>query len=311
MYPLVLSHITLFIEVCGVSFNHTLSAILRGRWLINKDWAIAHLPAVLSMLKGNPVSFIDRTGNQVVEQPFAIDPKTMQRYEWRNGTNPNIPENSVGILPISGPITKYNGDCGEPGSIARNSWLNQMQNRTNIGSVVLLLDTPGGEARAATTIVPTITNSKKPILSYIDGMNASLGMWLSSGTDEVYLSSKLDEMGSIGSYTIVADYSGYFEKEGIKLHEIYAPQSIDKNKDYRDAIKGDYAAAEKDLQILTDAFIGFVKTQRGDKAAANIKEWSTGKMFYADEAVNLGLADGIRTFDQVVSKAAWLAKRNK
>jgi len=293
-----------------VSFNHTLSAILRGRWLINKDWAVAHLPAVLSMLNGNPVSFIDRTGDQLVEQPYAIDPRTMQRYEWRDGRNANIPENSVGVLPISGPITKYNGDCGEPGAIARNTSLLQMQSRANISSVVLLLDTPGGEARAANSIVPTITNFKKPILSYIDGMNASLGMWLSSGTDEVYLSSKLDEMGSIGSYTIIADYSGFFESKGIKLHEIYAPQSVDKNKDYRDAIKGDYTAAENDLKILTDSFIGFVKNNR-EKAASTISEWNTGKMFYADDAVRLGLADGIRSFDQVVSKAAWLAKRNK
>jgi protease IV len=294
-----------------VSFNHTLSSILRGKWFIEPQWAIAHLPTVLSILKGNPVSFGDRTGNQGIELPFAIDPRTMQRYNWLDGRNPNIPDNAVGILPISGPITKYNGDCGEPGAIQRNSWLMQMQSRASIGSVVMLLDTPGGEARAASTLAPTISNFKKPILSYIDGLNASLGMWLSSGTDEVYLSNKMDELGSIGTYVTIPDFTGYFEKEGIKLHEIYAPQSVDKNKDYRDAIKGDYASVEKDLKLLTDEFIGFVKNQRGDKAAASIKEWSSGKMFYADEAVSLGLADGIRSFDQVISKAAWLAQRNK
>ena len=186
-----------------------------------------------------------------------------------------------------------------------------MQSRANIGSVVLLLDTPGGEARAASILAPTITNYKKPILSFIDGLNASLGMWLSSGTDEVYLSSKTDELGSIGTYVTIPDFSGWFEKQGIKLHEIYAPQSGDKNKDYRDAIKGNYTAIEKDLETLTDEFIGFVKNQRGEKATANIKEWNTGKMFYAAEAVNLGLADGIRSFDQVISKAAWLSQRNK
>lgn len=294
-----------------MSFNHTLSAVLRGRWLIDRQWAVAHLPAVLSMLNGNPVSFVDRTGNQGVEQPFVLDPKTMQRYEWRNGNNPNIPENSVGIIPISGPVTKYNGDCGEPGAIQRNSWLIQMQNRTNIGSVVLLMDTPGGEASAAYTLSPTITNFKKPILSFVDGFSASLGMWLISGSDEIYLSNKMDEVGSIGSYLMFADFTGYFEKEGIKIHEVYAPQSTDKNKNFRDALKGDYSLFEKDLEVLVNDFIAFVKTNRGDKAAASMKEWNTGKMFLADDAIKLGLADGIRTFDQVVSKAAWLAQRKK
>lgn len=270
------------------------------------------------MIKGNPVSFADRTGNQGVEQPFVIDPKTMQRYNFlicdpRSDApipNPNIPENSVGILPISGPITKYNTECGPPGAIARNSWLMEMGRRANIGSVVLLMDTPGGEVRAASASVNTITNFNKPILSFVDGMNASLGMWFTSGTNEVYLSNSRDEIGSIGSLCMLADFSGALEKEGIKLHEIYAPQSTDKNKPYRDAMNGDYTAIENDLKLHVNDFISFIKTQRPQSAATE-KLWSTGKMFYAEEAVKLGLADGVRSFQQVVSKAAWLAKRNK
>lgn len=323
---LVLSQFFMVCEVCPVSFNHTLSAILRGHWFIDRQWAEAHLPLVLSLIKGDPVSFVnpnrtnvvDRKGHQVIEQPFAIDPKDMRRYElyvvdertWRYVANPNIPENSVGILPISGPITKYNGDCGEPGSIQRNTWLLDMDRRANIGSVILLLDTPGGEAKAATGAVTTIQRFSKPILSYVDGMNASLGMWYSSATQEVYLSNKMDEMGSIGSLVMFLDFRGALEKEGIKLHEIYAPQSVDKNKEYREAIKGNYELLEKDLEIHTNEFISFVRNNR-PKAAATEKEWRTGKLFYAQEAVSLGLADGIRGFDQVISKAAWLAKRKK
>jgi ClpP class serine protease len=121
----------------------------------------------------------------------------------------------------------------------------------------------------------------------------------------------MDQLGSVGSYCTLLDYSGYLEKEGIKMHQIYAPQSVDKNKDYKDAIAGDYSAIEADLKIHVDEFISFVKTARGDKAAANESTWGTGKMFYADEAVKLGLADGIKSFEQVISKAAWLAKRKK
>jgi len=302
-----------------MSFNHTLSAILRGSWLIDKAWADAHLPLVVSMLNGNTVSFVERTGNSRMEMPFVVDAQTMQRHEafvfnWREEKyvpNPNIPENSVGILPISGPITKYNGSCGEPGAIQRSSWLNNFKNRTNVSSVVLLFDTPGGESRAAHPTVSNLKSFGKPVLGYVDGMCASLGMWAAAAADEVYLSNEMDEMGSIGSYCTLLDFKGYFEKEGIKMHEIYAPQSTDKNKGYRDAIEGNYTAIENDLKIHVDAFISFVKQNRGDKAASNVKEWSSGKMFYAKDAVNVGLADGIRSFEQVVSKAAWLAKRKR
>lgn len=292
-----------------MSFS-TLSAILRGRWLIDKQWAESQLPLVLSLLNGNPVSFVDRTGNEQVEQPFVIDPKTMQRYEWKGGNNPNIPENSVGIIPISGPITKYNGDCDEPGAIQRSSWLQQMNRRANINSVVLLMDTPGGEARAANTMVSTIKRFSKPILSFVDGMSASLGMWLTAATDETYVSSKMDEVGSVGSYVMLADFKGYFESKGVKIHEIYAPQSKDKNKDYRDAMAGDYSQVEKDLEVHVDEFISFIKTSRPQSAAYE-KEWGTGKMFYAADAQKMGLIDGVKSFGQVISKADWLGRRKK
>ncbi|HVZ97977.1 MAG TPA: S49 family peptidase [Chitinophagaceae bacterium] len=294
-----------------MQFNHTLSAILRGRWFINKAWADAHLPLIVAMLNGSPVSFVERTGNEGIEAPFALTPSTMQRTRIDQAK-----PGSVGILPISGPITKYNGECGEPGMIQRNSWLLQMQANPNIGSVVMLLDTPGGEASAAHTTTSTIKSFKKPILSYIDGMAASLGVWFTSATDEVYIGSELGEIGSVGSYCTLFDFTGYLEQKGIKMVEIYAPQSKDKNKDYRDALAGDVSAIEQDLKMHVDAFINSVATgagratKRGSIANQNKSAWSSGKMFYGKEAVKNGLADGIRPFDQVVSKAAWLAQRN-
>ncbi len=311
-------------------FNHTISAVLRGRWLLDKQWATDHLPLVLLMLQGSTVDFTQKprdhekvksssvpaNGYQEIGIPFLIDPATMQkldayRFDRYAGLvpNPNVPPNCVAVIPVSGPITKYNGDCGEPGSMQLANYINEMERRDNVGSIIFAIDTPGGEARAASAFVSEIKSAKKPTLSFIHGMCASLGVWLSSATDEVYFSDNMDQLGSVGSYCTLFDFSGYLEQNGIKMIEIYAPQSKDKNKDYRDAIAGDTSLIEEDLKLHVDHFISFVKENRGDKAAASAKEWSTGKMFYAKEAVSLGLADGIKPFDQVVAKAAWLAKR--
>lgn len=316
-----------------MAFNHTLSAILRGSWLIDRQWALQHLPMVMLLLQGKPVnfstpspkenfnnvkSFTPGNGYQEMSYPVIVDPKTMQTYQsyiWISGVgyvpNPNIPQGSIAVFQVNGPITKYNGECGEPGSVRFSQWINEMNYRDHIGAMVFVTDTPGGESRAANSFVSAIKDAKKPTIAYVQGMAASLGIWLTSACDEVYLSDKMDQMGSIGSYCTLFDFKGMFEKEGIKVHEIYAPQSVDKNKDYRDAIEGDYSLIEADLKKHVDHFISFVKTERGDKAAANVKEWQSGKMFYADDAIKIGLADGIRSFDQVISKASWLAKRKQ
>lgn len=302
-----------------MAFNHTLSAILRGRWSIDKQWADDHFPLVLLMLKGQPVSFAsaaaDRTGAMEMEQPFAIDPKTMTRHElyvfdYNRGyiPNPNIPEGSVGMLPVTGPITKYNGECGEAGSIKRTTWLNEMGRRQNIGSVISIFDTPGGESRAGHSFGAALKSFNKPVLGFVDGMSASLGVHYTANIKEVYLSNEMDQMGSVGSYCTIMDFRGLLESNGIKMTEIYAPQSTDKNKDYRDALEGNTQAIEEDLKLHVDSFINLVKS-RNSRASKYSKEWSTGKMFYAQKATEIGLAEGILSFDQVVQKAAWNAKR--
>lgn len=295
-----------------------ISEILTGYWCINRQWADAHLPLVVALLKGNNVvSFVERTGNEGIEQPFAVDPASMTRYGlyMYGAPNPNIPPGSIGIIPINGPLTYYNGDCGEPGMIQRMNWLIDMQRRDNIAGIVQLIDTPGGISTAATHYVAQMNRSDKPILSYVDHFCASLGMWFAAQSTEVYLSNDLAEMGSIGSYCMLIDAKGALEMEGYKVVEIYAPQSKDKNKDYRDALAGDDTLIKEDLRIHVNAFINHVSksndTMRGSRARGNVKEWNSGKMFYANESIKFGLADGVKNFQQVVSKASWLAKRKK
>lgn len=295
----------------------TVSAILRGRWLLDKHWAESQLPLVLNLLKGD-IAQVPRSGNQMVELPFAIDPKTMQRYEMYVHTmyglkaNPNIPEGSVAVIPTSGPILKYNGDCGEPGSISRIGWLLDAEMRNNISAAVMMIDSPGGQVDGTQSFANAVKSFSKPMLGYVDdGMAASAAMWILSATDEAYTSLESDQVGSIGVYTSLFDFSGWLEMNGMKMHEIYAPQSTDKNADYREALKGNYDLVLEDLKITADTFIKAVRANRGDKAAANQKAWDSGKMFYAKDAASAGLIDGVKSFDQVISKASWLSKRKK
>lgn len=298
-----------------MSFS-TLSAILRGKWLLERQWAESQLPLVLNLLQGKAAA--PRTGNELSEKPFAIDPQTMQRFEMFVNTgyglkaNPNIPEGAVAIMPVSGPIMKYNGECGEAGSIQRITWLMDVERRTNISSVVLMIDSPGGQVDGTQSFANAIKSFSKPIIGFVDdGMAASAAMWLLSATDEAYTSLESDQVGSIGVYTSILDYKGFLEMNGLKLHEIYAPQSTEKNKNYRDALSGNYETLLADLKLTAETFISSVKTNRRGKADNSVSDWSTGKMYYAKEAQRAGLIDGIKNFEQVITKASWLSKRKK
>lgn len=304
-----------------MAFNHTLSAILRGHWLISDAWAKDHMPAVIMLLEGKNVSFssMEMNSRERVSKLEFIDPISMKKYpakvyDYRSDTfvpNPNIPTNSIGVISICGPITKYDGECGELGAISISNMIADINKRDNVDGIVLSIDSPGGEARAASILTSAIQNSKKPVLSHVSGMAASLAVFITSASKEVYLSNKMDEMGSVGSFWTMYDFSKYLENAGITVHEIYAPQSTDKNSLFNEALSGNYEQAKEYLKLHVDEFISFVKNSRGEKAAKSADQWNSGKMFFANEAIKLGLADGILPIEKVISKAAWLSKRNK
>ena len=95
--------------------------------------------------------------------------------------------------------------------------------------------------------------------------------------------------------------SKHFEMLGINIKEFYATESKDKNKDTRDALNGKPEALIESLDVFTDNFLNSIQQNRGDKLTADRSEWGTGLVWYADKALDLGLIDGIDTFENFLN----------
>jgi protease IV len=177
--------------------------------------------------------------------------------------------------------------------------------------VILNIDSPGGEAYGTATVYSTLKaiSKIKPVVSVVqDGYAASAGMWMAAGAQEIYCTRATDRFGSIGAYTTLYDFSGYFENEGIKITEVYAPQSIDKNKVYKDALGGNTEAMTNELAFLVEDFKNSISASRGIRLKIKNEEPFTGKMYFASEAKQLGLIDGIKPFTGVVDRLTELIK---
>lgn len=307
-----------------MAFNHTHSAILRGRWLVNKAWADAHMPLVFRLLQGEAVDFggskmyDDDRDDEEAEEKRTL-PVLEHKIAGRNvyGVSPytniaSLPGESIVMITLSGPLLKNGGMCSY-GMVDHTRVANQLSTANNVAGVIYNIDSPGGQASGTAMLGEAIKNlaAQKPVIVHInDGMAASAAMWIASAANEIYVSQKTDQVGSIGVYTSIADWQGHY-KEYFKLNvqDIYAPQSTEKNKDYRDAISGDTSAVEQDLAVLADQFINTVAANRPNLKGTS---WKTGKMFYADEAKKIGLIDGIKSFGEVVKRLdSLISSRNK
>jgi protease-4 len=306
-----------------MQFNHTLSAILRGKWLIEKQWADAHVPMVMSFLKGEDVDFGGKPSAQTNVNPtLFIKSAGKKGNVYSVGARSDVkglPDGSIAMITISGPVMKQDTYCGPAGMISYAQMISKLADAENIDGIILNIDSPGGQADGTALISDVIKNAgtKKPIIAVIDdGMAASAAMWIASAANEIYVTQATDQVGSIGVYTQIADWNKYYrEAHKLEIQDIYAPQSTDKNKDYRDATSADpatqregIAAIEEDLSVLADQFINTVAANRGTKIKND--KWKTGKMFYAKDAQKMGLIDGIKSLDQVVQRITKLANPN-
>lgn len=304
-----------------MSFS-TASALLRGAWLIQPEYAKAHLPIVAQMLKTavNPQasatadsSAIYKLRNQqrtkadmpvkrfctAASNVYSVSPYT---------SLDRVPFNTIAIVDIIGPVLKY-GDLCSYGTVEYADLLNRMAASEKVNAIILNIDSPGGQAAGTALFAETIraVSKTKPVIAVVqDGIAASAAMWIASAAREIYLTRPTDEVGSIGAYQLLYDYAGMLEQLGVVEHLIMAPQSEDKIKDYLDALKGDYTLIQDDLKFLVDDFIKAVKTGRGQRLKTGDENIFTGKMYRAADALKLGLIDGIKPLASVIKRVEQL-----
>jgi len=108
----------------------------------------------------------------------------------------------------------------------------------------------------------------------------------------------------------------YWEKEGFKRHDIYAPESDWKNRAFKLALEGKYdEIKQEELSPLAIAFQNAIKATRGNKLKLDVPGLLNGRMFFAnnekDNSLNakeVGLIDEVGTLDDAIDLSRDLAK---
>lgn len=203
---------------------------------------------------------------------------------------------------MTGPIMKYD-NCGDPGTKTYGGLLAKARRNPNITSAVIVADSPGGTVSGTQELSDTVKNFGKPIVSLVDGLMCSAMYWIGSSADEIIAMNETSNIGSIGTMLSFADVQGYWDKQGVKLHYVYADASKDKNQDFHQLQAGNYDLVKAELNKINDVFLSAVKSNR-----PNIKESAlTGKTFLAKDALAQGLIDSIGSFEMAVERAQQLA----
>ena len=287
--------------------NPILTEIFSGPWLISIERSAAYASVLLSLIKGENIFEGDSSLARERNRPYVISGAGDQKQRF-GFSDTNIPDGSVAVIQIRSEILKYDQPCGPRGTQSLLNDVKAADQNPNIKSMVLVIDSPGGQVAGTDLLAEAIKNSTTPVVAFIDGLAASAAYWIISGADKIIANSDLDRIGSIGTMLMVEDLKPALEQLGVKFHEVYASLSTDKNKDFNQVLEGNYDQYRKNvLDVINSKFLSTVKSYRSNLDDSTL----TGKIFFAPQAIELGLIDQIGTLDQAIEEAFALAETPK
>jgi len=200
-------------------------SILSAHWLIHQDSAISYLPVLLAFINGKEILQTTEENKPSVVA-FAGQGEQVNAVTWWRLDDPDIPDNSVAVLQMDGPMKSWDYS-------RLMNWLRDVESNQKIVSVLLVVNSPGGMVQQLDSVAGMIKTMRKPVVSMVSGMAASAAMWLISATAYRIATSRMDVLGSIGTKTSIQDYSKLMEKIGIKITDFYSTKSTRKDEEYR------------------------------------------------------------------------------
>ncbi len=245
------------------------------------------------------VTAVDSMGNTYYPEEYQISEDGKQvRGNWVLDEDDlqNFP--FVSVLTVGGPITRNGGGCSF-GSIDHRDMMMRAANHPLCRGHIFIINTPGGSAWAKNDYQQAIDYAHsmgQPAIAFVDGMCASAGMYLASLCDERYYMHPKDEIGCIGVmaafYTQADGSKNQFSDE--TYHELYDPESFDKNREFRDvANDGNTKALVKELAELGVEFRADVKAACPNATDEHLH----GKVFNAEDVKGVLMDDQSTFFD--------------
>ncbi len=168
-------------------------------------------------------------------------------------------------------------------------------------AIVLLIDSPGGSPVQAGIINDEITRLKavhnKKVYAVVEETCASAAYYIAAAADDIYVD-KASLVGSIGVLMDGFGFTGLMEKLGIERRLLTAGSNKGMLDPFSPQDEAQRAYIQSMLNEIHTQFIAVVKKGRGERLKETPDTFS-GLVWSGQQAVNLGLADGMGSLDSV------------
>lgn len=198
-----------------------------------------------------------------------------------------IPRPAIGVIYLSDAIYYYSAhDMIRQIAAAKNS--------PDIRAVVIVMTSPGGTVTDTESVYREIMSLRKtkPVVTVIEGMAASGGYYVASGSDYI-IAKASSEIGNIGVI-------GTLPQEPIVYEDVYSTGPYKIWGMPRDTFS-------RELEMLKIGFLEVVKLGRADRLKLADEIILRGEVYSGSDALKYGLIDRLGSQTDAEEKAAELA----
>lgn len=205
----------------------------------------------------------------------------------------------VAVLPLYGVIAPGGGKLrGEQLNLANLAeQIEEAFSTKGLTAVALPINSPGGSPVQSSLIfdrIRQLADEKNiPVYAFAEDVMASGGYWLGLCADEIYVNSN-SVIGSIGVVSAGFGFPALLEKIGVDRRLYSAGDNKVKLDPFSPEKEEDIVWLKKIQSEIHESFKNLVKTRRGERLKKRKdKELFSGDIWVGEQAVDLGLVDGI------------------
>lgn len=279
------------------------------------------LPKFMDLFQEQPMAILPAKMDEIqafIERRFAGLESDWQAAAGSSAREekeriPYTVKDGVAIVPVRGVlakranlVTEYSG--GTSMELLRADLLAADVDPA-VRALLVHAETPGGTVDGCVETADTLwaIRARKPVVTYVDGMMASAGLWIGSAAHKI-ITGPTAQNGSLGVLTTHYDVSMRDKAAGLVRTVITSGEYKAITSDEKPLSERARDYLEAQVYQLFAMFVEAVARNRGMEISAVLENMGDGRVFIGADAVAAGAADAVGTFDDAFQAAKDMIK---
>lgn len=217
----------------------------------------------------------------------------------------------IAVIDISGVLTNSGSGNSffdsDSSVVSLSKKLSMIKKDNRIEAVILRVNTPGGGVTASDIMYHEIQNFKEetglPVYTSMQTVAASGGYYVSMASDRVY-ATPTTITGSIGVIGTFPEVKGLMDRFGVEMNAITSGENKDAGAFYKNMEPSERALYQGMIDDMYAQFISVIDTNRTNMTTEQLLPLADGRVYTANQALEVGLIDKIAYLDEVIDDVA-------